>query len=185
MGKFDKYRIDLKVLTEDSVSYEFLLDNAFFANIDGQEVQKGKVTVSLTVKRVSGAFEFFFQTEGIVLVPCDRCLDEMELQISSNDKLYVKFGPDYAEEKDNIIIIPEAEGDINVAWFIYEFVILAIPMKHIHAPGKCNKEMVGKLSRHLRTDSDDESDEVGVVEEDLGDVDESYTDPRWSELKKY
>lgn len=184
MGKFDKYKIDLKGLAADSASYEFLLDNVFFANIDGPEVQKGKVTVSLVVKRISGAFEFVFKTEGVVCVPCDRCLDEMELPITSTDKLYVKFGVDYAEEKDNMIIIPEAEGDINIAWFIYEFVALSVPMKHVHLPGKCNKEMVGKLNRHLRTVSDDENDEIGNDEEDMGEVEENFSDPRWSELKK-
>ena len=41
---------------------------------------------------------------------------------------------EYAEEGDNLIVIPEEEGEINVAWFMYEFVALAIPMKHVHAP---------------------------------------------------
>ena len=41
----------------DSCKYEFLLDNLFFAHIDGPEVQKGKVNVELTVKKTSRAFE--------------------------------------------------------------------------------------------------------------------------------
>ena len=78
MGKFDKYKIDLKGMQADSCKYEFVLDNLFFANIDGPEVQKGKVNVTLVVKKTSRAFEFNFQTEGMVWVPCDRCLDDME-----------------------------------------------------------------------------------------------------------
>ena len=82
MGKFDKYKIDLKGMQTDSAKYEFVLDNLYFAHIDGPEVQKGKVNVTLTVKRTSRAFELSFQTDGMVWVPCDRCLDEMELQIT-------------------------------------------------------------------------------------------------------
>ena len=67
MGKFDKYKIDLKGMQADSCKYEFLLDNLFFAHIDGPEVQKGKVNVELTVKKTSRAFELSFRTEGIVL----------------------------------------------------------------------------------------------------------------------
>ena len=52
----------------------------------------------------------------------------MNLLVSSTDKLLVKFGHEYAEEGDNLIVIPEEEGEINVAWFMYEFVALAIPM---------------------------------------------------------
>ncbi len=66
MGKFDKYKIDLKGMQTDSAKYEFVLDNLYFAHIDGPEVQKGKVNVTLTVKRTSRAFELSFQTDGIV-----------------------------------------------------------------------------------------------------------------------
>ena len=61
MGKFDKYKIDLKGMQADSAKYEFVLDNLYFAHIDGPEVQKGKVNVTLTVKRTSRAFELSFK----------------------------------------------------------------------------------------------------------------------------
>ena len=189
MGKFDKYKIDLKGMQADSCKYEFVLDNLFFANIDGPEVQKGKVNVTLVVKKTSRAFELNFQTDGMVWVPCDRCLDDMEQPVSSTDKLMVKFGHEYAEEGDNLIVIPEEEGEINVAWFMYEFIALAIPMKHVHAPGKCNKAVSSKLHKHLRTkaDEDDAEDEIFIEGEDAlpgGDVEETQIDPRWNELKK-
>ena len=124
---------------------------------------------------------------GMVWVPCDRCLDDMELPISSSDKLMVKFGHEYAEEGENLIVIPEEEGEINVAWFMYEFIALSIPMKHVHAPGKCNKAMTSKLSKHLKTNANEDSDEVFdtggddiVIEEEV----EEQIDPRWNELKK-
>lgn len=189
MGKFDKYKIDLKGMEADSCTYEFALDNLFFANIDGPEVQKGKVNVVLVVKKTSRAFELNFQTDGIVWVPCDRCLDDMEQPISSTDKLLVKFGHEYAEEGDNLIVIPEEEGEINVAWFIYEFIALSVPMKHVHAPGKCNKAMSSKLNKHLRTTPDDEmSEDTFAPEEESELMNEETTempvDPRWDELKK-
>lgn len=187
MGKFDKYKIDLKGMQADTCTHEFLLDNLFFANIDGPEVQKGKVKVVLTVKRTSHAFELNFQTEGTVWVPCDRCLDEMEQPVASSDKLMVKFGREYGEEGDNLIIIPEDEGYINVAWFIYEFVALSVPMKHVHAPGKCNKTVTGKLNKHLRTTPDEEKDEDFDTSGDMemkDDIEEQQIDPRWNDLKK-
>ena len=170
----------------DLCKYEFLLDNLFFAHIDGPEVQKGKVNVELTVKKTSRAFELSFQTEGIVWVPCDRCLDEMEQPVTSSDKLMVKFGHEYAEEGDNLIVIPEEEGEINVAWFMYAFIALAIPMTHVHAPGKCNKAVTSKLNKHLRTSGDDDAEESFGAGEDIvvEDEAEEQIDPRWNELKK-
>lgn len=186
MGKFDKYKIDLKGMREDHMKYDFQLDNMYFAHIDGPEVQKGKVNVTLEVKRQIHSFDFSFNTAGVVWVPCDRCLDEMEIQIESVDKMVVKFGREYAEEGDNLIVIPEEEGEINIAWFIYEFVALNVPMKHVHAPGKCNKSMTSKLNKHLRTSGDDINDdnfEAGEEEQVMEET-EQAVDPRWNELKK-
>ena len=186
MGKFKLYNVDLKNLTPGIHEFEYLLENKFFVDIDGDEVQKGKVKVNLTVKRTSMVFDMNFQLEGIVYVPCDRCLDDMELPVSTQNKLVVKFGKEYAEESEEIVIIPEEEGEINLAWFIYEFIALAIPMKHIHAPGKCNKAMSSKLKKHTtrRSDDDDEyedesADEI-IVEDDSSDM---SSDPRWDALK--
>jgi uncharacterized metal-binding protein YceD (DUF177 family) len=186
LGKFKLYDIDLKNLTPGVHEYDYLLENKFFVDIDGDEVQKGKVKVNLTVKRTSMVFDMNFQLEGIVYVPCDRCLDDMELPVSTQNKLVVKFGKEYAEESEEIVIIPEEEGEINLAWFIYEFIALAIPMKHIHAPGKCNKTMSSKLKKHTarRADDEDEFDEEAaddiVVDDDAADI---PSDPRWDALK--
>ena len=51
LGKFDKYKIELKNMKADSAKYEFTLDNQFFVDLDGPEVQKGKLAVELNVKR--------------------------------------------------------------------------------------------------------------------------------------
>ena len=165
----------------DTAEYEYQLDNQFFADLDAPEVQKGLVNVSLKVRKTSGIYELCFHSEGKVIVTCDRCLDEMEQLIETDDKLKVKLGADFSEI-DDIVIVPEEDGYINVAWFIYEFIALSIPMKHVHAPGKCNKEMVNKLSKHLRVVKDEEDDDF----EDMVDVEEEprEIDPRWSELKK-
>ena len=59
-------------------------------------------------------------------------------------------------------------------------------MKHIHAPGKCNKAMSSKLKKHTarRADDEDEFDEEAaddiVVDDDAADM---PSDPRWDALK--
>ena len=164
----------------DSAQYEFQLDNQFFMDLDAPEVQKGHVNVTLDVRKTSGIYQLDFHLNGIAIVTCDRCLDEMEQPIETDERLKVKLGSDFSEI-DDIVVVPEEDGYINVAWFIYEFIALSIPMKHVHAPGKCNKDMVSKLSKHLRVSGDDEEEFEGM--EDT--VDESREiDPRWNELRK-
>lgn len=165
------------------------MENKFFVDIDGTEVQKGKVKVYLTVKRTSVAFEMDFRLEGVVMVPCDRCLDDMELPIDTRNRLVVKFGKEYAEESDEVVVIPEDEGAINLAWFLYEFIALAVPMKHVHAPGKCNKAMSSKLKKHAARSAgeDDDEDFDNEMADDTLPLDDEAgagpSDPRWDALK--
>lgn len=187
MGKFKLYSVDLKNLAPGVHEIEYFLENKFFVDIDGDQVQKGKVKVHLTLKRSSVMFEMNFQIEGVVMVPCDRCLDDMEMPIDTRNRLVVKFGKEYAEESDEVVVIPEAEGEINLAWFLYEFIALAIPMKHVHAPGKCNKAMSSKLKKHTTrsTDDGDGGYEEEEAEDDIAIDDDvsTATDPRWDGLK--
>ena len=165
----------------DTAEYKYQLDNQFFLDLDAPEVQKGQVNVTLKVRKTSGVYQLNFHTEGKVVVICDRCLDEMDQPIETEDQLKVKLGAEYSEMED-MVVVPEEDGYINVAWFIYEFIALSIPMKHVHAPGKCNKDMVSKLSKHLRVSGDDEDDD-DFLEEDSSNEPQTI-DPRWNELKK-
>ena len=173
-------------MTESSADYEFLLTNQFFTYIDAPEIQKGKLQVQLNVRKTMGVYVLTFHIEGSVIVPCDRCLDDMELPVVTDDTLKVKLGETFSDEED-MVIVPEEDGYINVAWFMYEFIALSLPMKHVHAPGKCNKSMMGALNKHLRTSADEEeTDDFGLDDEELEDeLSEAHEiDPRWNELKK-
>ena len=172
-------------MRESSCSYELELDNQFFADLDAPEIQKGHLRCQVTVKKGTGVYTLAFHTEGVVVVLCDRCLDEMEQLITSDDTLKVKLGLSFSDE-DDFVIVPEGDGYINVAWFIYEFIALAIPMKHVHAPGKCNKGMMGKLSEYSRVmEGDEDSENFSGDDSFATETSESdEIDPRWNELKK-
>ena len=174
-------------MQEDVQHCEYLLDNPFFINIGGENVRKGRVNVRLTVTKHKNFFDFAFVLSGIVVVSCDRCLEDMDFPVETTAHLVVKFGKDYSEESDEIVVIPESERVINLAWFLYEFVVLAIPIKHIHAPGKCNKQMTSKLKKHLTKPKDDDmfdaDDDMTVT--DNGNSDDRDIDPRWDALKEF
>ena len=170
MGRFDKYNVDLKGLKAATLELEFNLDNAFFGDIEGEEFQKGTVKALVAVKKGREIFDFTFSLNGTVVVPCDRCLDDLEIEVATENTLKVKLGDEYADDGD-IVIVPEQDGDLNIAWYLYEFIALSLPMKKVHAPGKCNQEMTGRLNKHS-ADADNSEDS-----------EEQEIDPRWAGLK--
>lgn len=182
MSKFEQYNVVLKDLNNETLVYEYTLDEEYFKKIDSPEVQKGHINATVKAKKKNTAFELDFFLEGTILIPCDRCLDTMEQVISYKEKLQVKFGNKFSEE-DEIVIVPESEGAINVAWFLYEFIVLNIPLKHVHAPGECNKTMATKLKRHITKSKDDDNLDLEIDDEEDFSIDDNQTDPRWDGLQ--
>jgi uncharacterized metal-binding protein YceD (DUF177 family) len=82
----------------------------------------------------------------------------------------VKLGAETNTDDDDVVIVDENEGILDTSWLIYEFIALAIPIKHVHAPGKCNSVMTQKL--------EELSGAVRSSEEEA-----ETTDPRWEILK--
>ncbi len=188
MAKFSLYKIPLRTLAPGFHTYEYELDRKFFEDIDGEEVRKGDVNVILNVRRTSSSFELNFDIEGVIKVSCTRCLDDMNLDVDTESRLIVKFGSEYSEESDEIVIIPEDEGEINIAWFLYEFIALTIPIKHVHPRGECNRTVSSKFKKHQAVSADDDEDDSDdIIDDDSEpqeDEDTPQTDPRWDTLRE-
>ena len=170
MCSLEHFKINLKGLTDDVTTLEYDLDDAFFDALDGSELNKGSLHVSVSIRKATGFFELLFHTEGTVTVTCDRCLDDMDQSIASDNRFIVKYGTVNSEE-DDVIVVAENEGILDMSWLIYESIVLAIPIKHVHAPGKCNPAMSQVLEELSADRSSDEASDQPV-------------DPRWSELLK-
>ena len=149
---------------------EWNLDKDFFDALDQTEVEGGALHVSLSIRKASGFFELQFHTVGTVDITCDRCLDLMEQPIETDNQLVVKLGTATPED-DDTVTVDENEGILDTSWFIYEFIALAIPIQHVHAPGKCNPAMTKALEELSADRSGDEESSQTI-------------DPRWEALKK-
>ena len=170
MNSLESLKIDLKGLVSEETTLAYDLDDTYFEALDGAEVKRGSLHVSVSIRKATGFFELLFHTEGTVIVQCDRCLDDMEQPVETDNRLIVKLGSEYSEE-DDIIVVPEDEGILDTSWIIYEFVALVIPIRHVHAPGKCNPAMTKALEELSADRSSDEESAQPI-------------DPRWEKLKK-
>ena len=170
MCSLETFKIDLKEMKTDEQHLEFTLDDEFFKALNVSEVNGGALHVSVSIRKTSGFFEFQFHTEGIVVVSCDLCLDDMDQPIVTDNRLLAKLGTGKNTD-DDIVIVDENEGILDTAWFIYESIVLAIPIKHVHAPGKCNSAMTQKL-KELSGATRSGKEETKAI------------DPRWEALLK-
>ena len=184
MGKFDKYSIQLRTMEVGTSEIEYHLGNDFFEAIDEETIQKGNVNVRIRVVKSTKQSDLQFEIEGMVVVLCDRCLEEMEQPIKTTGHLIVRLGKEYKDDGDDVVIVPEEQGIINVAWFLYEFIELAIPIKHVHPFGQCNAGMASRLGEHLVDSDSFEDDAESFIVADDHEGNPENTDPRWDALKK-
>ncbi len=170
MSNLEQFKIDLKSLEGDDNVFSFDLDEAYFGAIEAPMVSCGKLCANVKIHRGEGFFSIDFHTEGTVVVACDVCLDDMDQDIVADNHLVVKFGEGNSEE-DDLVIVDENEGILDLAWYIYEFIELNIPLRHVHAPGKCNPAMMKILEEH------------SAARSGAGDG-EQAVDSRWEALSK-
>lgn len=150
---------------------EFELGESFFAAREYSEWNGGEITASVSTSKESGVITLSFELKGSLLIMCDRCLEYYSQEVDARDALYVKFGEEHTEIDENVVVVTRDEHQIDVAPYLEEFLILALPLKKVHADNEdgsygCNIEMIEKLEKHL----------VKEVEK--------ASDPRWDELKK-
>ena len=169
MCNLERFDIDLKALASEQTALSWELDNQFFQSLEGAQVQEGSLHVSGSIRKTVGFFELQLHTDGTVRIPCDRCLEMMDQPIETDLRLVVKLGSEY-QENDDIITVNEDEGVLHLAWFIYESIVLAVPIQHVHQPGDCNDAMMRVLNERSAARSSD--------------ADAQEIDPRWEALLK-
>ena len=175
MSGFEMLDIDLKARSEDSNEFTTVLDDSYFKALDDAEIQHGTVTVTVLLRKMpSEQFALSFSIEGSVTIPCDLCLDDMEQPVKGQCSYIVKLGTESGVD-DEVIVVDENQGILSLPWIIYETIVLAIPIKHVHAPGKCNAAMTEKLEELSATRSGDEEASIS---------DDNAIDPRWAALGK-
>ena len=172
--------IDLKGLTTDALEFSQSLDDEYFRSLDGAEISHGKVEAHVLLRKSAGEeYSLTVSIDGIVTVACDLCLEDMDQHVEGEASFIVRPGTESSED-DQLIVVDENQGILSLGWIIYETIVLAIPIKHVHAPGKCNDAMTRKLSEL--------SPGGGVTAEQSatrsGDGAEDAIDPRWQKLNE-
>ncbi len=166
MKGLSEYNIQFVGLKQGTHFYEFNVDNSFFEEFDCLDYDKAMFKVDLEFIKQSTMMRLNFNFAGTILVPCDRCLNEVEIPVEGEGNLVIKFGQSKFEETDEILVLPENEFEINIASYIYEYISVHIPRKRVHTESECDADVLKKLNK-------------------LEEKKETEIDPRWSGLKDF
>jgi len=162
-------------LKQGKHQFEFEINKAFFDAFDFDEYNDVNIKVNLVLEKKSTMLELGFKHKGTVNVPCDVSNEDFDLVVKGELNLIVKFGDEYNDDNDVLLILPHGEYQVDVSQYIYEMIVLSVPLKRIH-PGIKDGTFAADVLNKL--------DELAPKEEYKEKKEEEITDPRWDGLKK-
>lgn len=170
MGKFSEFKLMLKSLPIGKHTFEYHLDKTFFQNMENSDVRDADAKVVLDVDHRAEGYYLQFHLTGTLTLLCDRCLDELPIDVDSEYSLTVRYGSDYNDDSDTLLIIPESDNYLNVAYMIYDTAVLAIPARHVHPLGKCNRAMSALYKKHARSADDEDAELEDQLIDEMDDM---------------
>ena len=166
--KQKEYSIAFSGLKQGKHDFNYTIENTFFESFGYDEFNSATIDLKVVLEKMSTMMELYLSADGIVNVNCDLTNEPYDQSISGDLELVVKFGEEFDDDDDELLILPHGEHQVNIAQYIYEMLALSVPAKRIHPKvldGTMKSTVLEKLEE-LRPKENKEN-----------------TDPRWDALK--
>jgi uncharacterized metal-binding protein YceD (DUF177 family) len=135
--------------------FNYEVDDKFFVDKGATDFTNCHAKVKLQLDKKVGFMLLKFEIGGSADVSCDRCGNSLPIDIWDEFNMLVKMveNPDEMNEQEedpDVFYISRTESHIDVANWIYEFVLLSFPIQKMcpdneKGESTCNKEVLEKL----------------------------------------
>ncbi|MGO4817387.1 YceD family protein [Flavobacterium sp. W22_SRS_FP1] len=178
MNKTKQYLIPFVGLKLGKHHFEYQINKTFFEIFDYDEFENSDIKVNVVLEKKGTMLELIFKHQGTVNVPCDLTSEDFDLSIEGEMKLIVRFGDVYNSDNEELLILPFGEFEIDISQYIYEMIVLSVPLRRVHPgvkDGSLKTEVLTKLNE-MTLKEQTEVEETENKEENI--------DPRWDKLKQ-
>ena len=172
--KNKEFNIPFTGLKQGKHKFKYTVNNTFFTSFGYDEFNEAEIQVTVELNKLSTFLELTFHASGLVHVNCDVTNEPFQLPVKAMIEIVVKFGEEFNDEDEALLILPHHDHQVNVSQYIYEMIVLAVPQKRVH-PGVIDGTLDSEALKTL------EKYQIKEVKEEL---EEENTDPRWDALKK-
>ncbi len=139
-------------------NYRFHAGLEFFQQFDNSEILDADVQVEVVVRKEGRRkVEADLHLQGTVTLPCDRCLEPLELPVEAHPSFGIRFdvpGEELSEDGKEIIALGAADAELDMRQAVYDYVCLSLPLQRMHPEGECNPDTVRFLTQVERSDEE-------------------------------
>ena len=174
--KREEFKLRISGVEFGKHSFSIDCDNTFFELAEIPDLREGELKLRIEMEIFEKMVLLDFHFDGNVVLPCDRCLDPVQVKVKFDQHLVVKLVPmvteeDEEAEDDDMWVVDENTYELDVFHYVYEAITLALPSRVVHPDNKsghptCNPEILKKLEELSGHNSD--GDDI---------------DPRWEALR--
>jgi uncharacterized metal-binding protein YceD (DUF177 family) len=160
MGAVNKFSIDYMSLSNGLHTFDFEVDDALFSEMESNEIKGGKCQVHACLNCSDTKIDANIVISGSVVVECDRCLEDCNIPVDYNGELIVKFSTEVRDYDGEVMWISPADGEVSLAQYIYESVVLSLPYSRVHADGECDPDMLARFTTVSEDELGSNADDV-------------------------
>jgi len=160
----EDFIVPLNGLTQGRKQFQWSVGKEFFASFENSDILNADLGADVTLEKSGRFIGVDCSIEGTVTVTCDRCLEDLDLPVSTGFSLSIKFGPEPSDEglltegDREIVCLPESDTDLDLSQIIYDYVCLSLPVQRVHEEGGCNPEAMKYLTSQLGDEQTEEKD---------------------------
>lgn len=157
MGRRREFEIAFVGLKPGVHEYSYVINDKFFEAFQQQDFRNCKANVKLLLDKKSSFMLLKFEIGGTMEVTCDRCNNNLPLNLWDEFNITVKMveEPEVMNDQEDdpdVYYISRSESHIDVAEWIYEFINLSLPMQKTCEYEKmdgphCNKAAMEMLKK--------------------------------------
>lgn len=169
------FKIAFAGLKDGKHEFTYDIDNAFFEEFGFEEFNSSDINVVVTMDKRPTIMDLEFVATGVINVNCDLTNEPFDMPLEAQMDLIVKFGQEFNDENESLLILTHGEYEFYVSQYIYEMIVLAVPVKRVHPgieDGTLESDIVKKL------------EELKPKPSFIEKQNEQQADPRWDILKE-
>lgn len=172
------FRIPFVGLKPGLHDFQMEVDSLFFDSFPSSETNQITGLANVTLDKLGSKLDCVVAFTGEATLPCDRCLANVTLAISFEERLVVQLG-ETTNTEDDIWTLGSECHELDISQPVFEWIHLHLPLRRLHESFEdCDPDVAEYLSGSSEKPSETSgSSGSGGTDENDG------IDPRWNALK--
>lgn len=152
----NNFVISVNGLAAGETKFSAKADKEFFAKFENCEVLDAGLDVDVNVVKTVSAVDLDVEIKGSITVACDRCSNPVAMPVATSGRFRLRPGGSSAplEDSQEEVFLDEGSDELDLSQEIYDYSLLALPLKRIHKEGECDKVALDYLSKGSPDESD-------------------------------